>query len=217
MVNGSVVFDDRKEAGRKLAEKMKDLKDTAEDIVIIGLPRGGVPVAAEIARELGAPLDVIVLKKLGAPGRPELAVGALSESGDMHLNQDVIKNYGVKDDYLEKIKQKKMEEIEEQASLYREACNRIPLKGKSIILVDDGIATGATMKSAIASIKNEDPAQLIVAVPVAPKDTLDKIEEKSERVVCLHPESGFFGGVGAYYRDFSQTPTEKVAKLLRNQ
>lgn len=183
--------------------------------LVIGLPRGGVPVAFEVAKALNAPLDVLMVRKVGAPGQPELAVAAVTEGDPPHLiqNRDIIAHLGVSDAYLESTAKDLLVSMEKRR-VAMGAGNAPPdFKGRTVVLVDDGIATGATMKAAIAAIKAQGALHLCVAVPVAPRETIAEMQRLADNMVCLEIPD-FFRAVGAHYLDFGQTSTEEVAQLL---
>ena len=208
-----VMFADRREAGRRLAAEL--LRRDFAAPVVLALPRGGVPVGYEIARALGAPLDIIVVRKLGAPGQPELGIGAVAD-GDHPLgvlNQEVVKSLVVPDDYLEREVAAQLAEIRRRQTAYRGGRAAIPVAGRTAIVVDDGLATGGTMRAALRSVRRGTPARLVLAVPVAPPDALASLADEVDDTVCLAtPE--YFGAVGYFYRDFAQTTDEEVVRLL---
>jgi putative phosphoribosyl transferase len=206
------MFRDRRDAGIQLAERLKHYKD-CEGVVVLALPRGGVVTGFEIARYLNAPLDVIIVRKLGFPGQPELAIGAISETETVVLNQAIIA-YGVSDDYIQGEISRQKEEINRRVKLYREGKGILELEGKAIILVDDGVATGATVKAAIATLKKEKIKKLVVAVPVAPPGTADELKEMADELVCLERPWDFMA-VGSYYDDFTQVSDKEVVELLQ--
>ena len=211
--HGAVLFDDRRDAGRQLAARLLPLRDEAP--AVLALPRGGVPVAYEIARALAAPLDVIVVRKLGAPGEPELGIGAVVD-GDSPLgvlNEHTMRSLGVTQDYLDREIAVQLAEIRRRQRVYRGGRTRVPIAGRTAIVVDDGLATGSTMRAALRSVRRADPARLVLAVPVAPPDTLSALASEVDETVCLAmPEP--FGAVGFFYRDFAQTTDEEVTGLL---
>jgi predicted phosphoribosyltransferase len=205
------LFDDRRDAGIRLARELEEFKDR-KDVIILALPRGGVVVAYEIARALHVPLDVFVVRKLGFPGRPELAIGAVSETGAVVLNQDVLSTQAVSKAYLDSELQKAKEEILRRVALYRGRRKLPALKGKVLILVDDGLATGATAKAAIETLKREKPKRLVTAVPAAPAAAME-FERLVDTFVCLETDRAF-DAIGAYYRDFTQVTDKEVIDLL---
>jgi len=208
------MFVDRVEAGRKLAEKLESI-GPFENPIILALPRGGVPVAYEVAKRLHAPLDVIIVRKLGAPFNREFAIGALVEGEPERvvLNEEAVYQLGVGKEYLDQVVGEEREELHRRQTQYRGSQNPLEnLSGKTVILIDDGIATGYTMKAALAAIREQNPASVIVAVPVAPPDTLPEMERLADRVVVLETPEPFWA-VGAHYERFDQTSDEEVIEL----
>jgi putative phosphoribosyl transferase len=204
-------FTDRIEAGKRLAIALKDFKGTG---IVLAIPRGGVIVGYVIAKELGLPLDVIIPRKIGAPGNPELAIGAMAEDGTAVLDKQLITYLRVSQDYIEEEINRQKQEIRRRLKLYRQDTAYPEVKGMDVIVVDDGIATGSTMKAALVSLKNRGAASVTVAVPVGPPSTIEELEKIADQVICLHtPE--FFQAIGQFYSDFSQTEDEEVIELLR--
>jgi putative phosphoribosyl transferase len=208
-----MVFKDRKDAGKQLAEKLALYRDKT-DVIVLGLPRGGVTVAYEIARALHCPLDILIVRKIGFPGNPELAAGAVSETGTVVLNEDIVSGYGVSRAYLERETARQKEEITRRIALYRGGKGVPPLAGKTVILVDDGVATGATIKAAISTLKQEKLAKLVVALPVASQEAEREIAPTVDGWLCLQAPAGFMA-VGQYYGDFTQVEDEDVVAMLR--
>jgi predicted phosphoribosyltransferase len=209
-----LIFHDRIDAGKKLAKHLQQYAGQP-DVVVIGLPRGGVVVAAEVARELQVSLDIIIPRKIGAPGQEELAVGALTEDGTVQLNEELMQILGLSSADLTQIIEREKQEAKRRLKLYRG--NRPPriLKDKTVILVDDGIATGSTIQAAIASAYEEGAKKIIVAIPVGPAITIKELKKEVDEVVCLQmPES--FLGVSQFYRNFAQTSDEKVIRLMHD-
>lgn len=204
-------FTDRVDAGRRLARELatRDLKGR---LVVLGLPRGGVPVAAEVAHALHAPLDVLVVRKVGAPGQEELALGAVGEEGAVVRNDAVIRASGISPDDLGALESAQQEEVERRASLFRHRHSPTTLKHRTAIIVDDGIATGATMRAACAIARARGAARIVVAVPVAAPDTLEKLPDADE-VICLHAPEEFMA-VGMHYVDFRQTSDAEVVEIM---
>ncbi len=208
-----MIFKDRIEAGQKLAkalEKYKGQKDT----IILGLPRGGVVTGFEIAKTLELPLDLVVPRKIGAPGNPEFAIGAITEEGEGIFNEGVIRDYEISKEYITGTVEEEKKEAQRRLKTYRGDRSPLDLKDKTVILVDDGIATGLTMRVAIKSVKNKDPKKIVVAVPCGAKDSIDQIKKDVDEVICLHAPI-FFGAVGAFYREFPQTTDEEVIELMK--
>ena len=206
------MFQDRREAGQALAKELSDYADR-EDVVVLGLPRGGVPVAFEVSEALDVPLDVFVVRKLGLPRNPELAMGAIA-SGDVRvMNDEVLRRSSVSDEEIEGVVEEERDKLEEREKIYRGARPRIDLEGKTVLLVDDGLATGATMRAAVNALRKHDPAKVVVAVPTAPPETCSEFEDRVDEILCLETPRSFMG-VGGSYRDFSQTTNEEVRDLL---
>jgi predicted phosphoribosyltransferase len=206
-------FRDRTEAGRLLAETLREYANR-NDVVVLALPRGGVPVGFEVAKALNAPLDVFVVRKLGLPGQEELAMGAIASGGARVLNRDLIRALGIPDQVLEQVTQEEQRELERREREYRDGRPPVDVRGKTAILVDDGLATGSSMRVAVLALKQKQPAQIVVAVPVAPRDSCVELESVADKVICaVTPEP--FWGVGQWYADFSQTSDEEVRDLLR--
>jgi len=206
------IFSNRTEAGRLLAEKLLKYAGRA-DVIVLGLPRGGVPVAFEVAQRLGTPFDVFIVRKLGVPGFEELAVGAIASGGVRVLNEDVMRAIPNVDEVIELVTAKETAELERREQSYRDGRPAPELRDRVVILVDDGLATGATMRAAVKALRQCGAARIVVAVPVGPPDTCREIEEEADETVCAStPE--FFQAVGQYYEDFSQTSDEEVRDLL---
>ena len=205
-------FSNRAEAGRFLAEKLGNYAGR-HDVIVLGLPRGGVPVAYEVARALGVPLDVFIVRKLGVPGFEELAVGAIASGGVRVLNKDVVRILPNADEVIESVTAKETAELERREQSYRNGRPAPELRDCVVILIDDGLATGATMRAAVKALRQRGAAKIVVAVPVGPPDTCRELEELADETVCATaPE--FFQAVGQYYEDFSQTSDEEVRDLL---
>jgi putative phosphoribosyl transferase len=206
------VFPDRAEAGRLLGVKLSKYAGAA-DVIVLGLPRGGVPVAYEVARALRVPLDVFIVRKLGVPGFEELAVGAIASGGVRVLNEEVASALPNADVIIEAVTQRESAELERREHEYRDGRPAPELQNKTVILIDDGLATGATMRAAVKALRQRGAAKIVVAVPVGPPDTCKEFEDVADEVVCASaPE--FFQAVGQYYEDFSQTSDEEVRDLL---
>jgi putative phosphoribosyl transferase len=205
-------FRNRTEAGRLLATKLAGYAGR-RDVIVLALPRGGVPVAAEIARALGAPLDVFVVRKLGLPGHEEYAMGAVASGGVRLLNERIIGRLGISRDQVERVTAAERVEIERRERSYRGSRPFPDLTGKTVILVDDGLATGSTMRTAVEALHREGAARLVVAVPVSAPETCDAFRDIVDEIVCaVTPEP--FHAVGLWYEDFSQTTDEEVRELL---
>jgi len=206
------MFKDRVEAGRFLANALLHLAD--EDVVVLGLPRGGVPVALEVARTLAAPLDVIVVRKLGVPGQPELAMGAIGEDDVSFIDWGVVSAAGVTGAQLSKVIRREREVLEWEARLFRGDREPLDLEGRVVVIVDDGIATGSTVKAAVRVTRALGAARVIVAAPVAPTDTVDDLRSVSDAVLVLETPEPFYA-IGQFYDDFSQTSDSEVLAALR--
>jgi putative phosphoribosyl transferase len=204
-------FVDRVDSGKRLASALKNF--SGKKGIVLAIPRGGVVVGYMIAKTLKLPLDIIIPRKIGAPDNPELAIGAVAEDGTSILNQNLIKYLGVTREYVIEETERQKKEIRRRLELYRQDISYPNLKGLDVIVADDGIATGSTMKAALASVKNRGAASITVAVPVGPPSTIDELEKMADRVVCIYkPE--FFQAIGEFYRDFNQTSDEEVIGLL---
>lgn len=207
-----MIFHNRQEAGQELIPELWQFYGS-QDVVMLGLPRGGVVVAYEIAQALKISLDIIVPRKIGSPENPEFAIGAITEDGEGIFNRDVIDLYRVPWEYIEKEVARQAKEASRRLKIYRGDRPPLELKGKKVIIVDDGIATGSTMLAAIKSVKTRGAREIIVAVPVASIDSLEKIKSIVDKVVCLQPHLRF-GAVGACYQDFSQIQDNEVIELM---
>ena len=205
-------FRDRIQAGQELAKALAEYANRP-DVVVLALPRGGVPVAYEVARALGAPLDVFVVRKLGLPIHPEMAMGAIASGGVRVLDPEVVRRFGVSKAELAAVTEAERRELARREQLYRESRPFPDVRGKTVILVDDGLATGATMAAAAAALRTQDPAKLIVAVPVSSPETCDAFRDLVDDIVCAVTPEPFYA-VGLWYEDFSQTTDEEVHDLL---
>jgi putative phosphoribosyl transferase len=185
-----------------------------DDVVVLALPRGGVPVGFEVAKALHAPLDVFVVRKLGLPGQVELAMGAIGSGGVRVLNRDLLRALRIPEEVVDQITQEEHRELERREREYRDGRSPVDVRGKTVILVDDGLATGSSMHVAVLALKQKEPAQVVVAVPVAPADTCAELQSVADKVVCAITPQPFLG-VGQWYEDFSQTSDEEVRELLR--
>ena len=207
-------FRDRAHAGRVLARALLAYAGR-DDVVVLALPRGGVPVAAELARALGAQLDVFVVRKLGLPGHEELAMGAVAPGGVLILDDRLVRGLGIPDEVLQETVEKELRELERREAAYRAGRPPLDLEGKTVILVDDGLATGATMRAAALALRKYRPARVVVAVPVASAEMCDEFRADVDEIVCALTPSPFHA-VGLWYDDFSQTSDEEVRELLRD-
>ncbi|HLT36441.1 MAG TPA: phosphoribosyltransferase family protein [Enhygromyxa sp.] len=208
---GTSVFEHRREAGEALAEALARLE--LHDPVVLALPRGGVPVGFEIAERLGAPLDVLVVRKLGVPGHEELAMGAIASGGARVLNDDVIASLRISDPVIERVAAREQRELERRERLFRGDREPTPVAGRTAIIVDDGLATGATMRAAAVSLRQRNPLEIIAAVPVGAASSCALLARLVDRLVCLAQPEPFYG-VGLWYRQFDQTSDEEVRRLL---
>ena len=204
-------FSDRVAAGRRLAAQLQHWR--GDDVVVLGLPRGGVPVAAAVADALGAPLDVIVVRKLGVPSQPELAMGAIGDGGVCVLNDDVIRGASIGRKELAAVEARERTELERRAGLFRGDRPRVPLRGRPAVIVDDGIATGSTARAACEVARAHGARRIVLAVPVAPPGVLAELSRVADEVVCVEAPAAL-RAVGQWYRDFSQTSDAEVMALL---
>ncbi len=205
-------FANRVDAGKRLASELKNLM--GKNAIVLAIPRGGVVVGYEIAKALNLPLDVIIPRKIGAPDNPELAIGAMTEDGTIILDENLVSYLGVSQDYIKEESERQKNEIERRLKLYRGNEPYPNLRGKDVIIVDDGIATGSTMKAALASVKNRGAKTVTVAVPVGPPSTIKELKKQADKVVCPYtPE--YFQAIGQFYVDFEQTTDEEVIQLLK--
>ena len=210
-----VRFADRRHAGAVLAHHLQQVADR-DDLVVLALPRGGVPVAYEVARALGAPMDVFVVRKLGMPGHQELAMGAIASGGVRVMNEDVVTWYRPSAATIESVTQAEQTELERRERAYRNGRPPLPIERRAVILVDDGLATGSTMRAAVLAVRRLRPARVVVAVPVGPRKTCEALREIADDVVCpLMPEP--FSAVGLWYIDFTQTTDDEVRQLLSSE
>jgi putative phosphoribosyl transferase len=206
-------FENRRQAGRFLADKL-GLYSGRDDLVILALPRGGVPVAFEVASELNAPLDVFVVRKLGVPGQEELAFGAIATGGERVLNYGLVHALGINQHMIESITDRETAELERREKLYRGSNAPADVGGKTVIIVDDGLATGATMRVAVEAVKRKAPRQIVIAVPIGSKHTCAEFAAKVDALcICAVTPEPFYG-VGEWYQDFSQTSDDEVCELL---
>jgi putative phosphoribosyl transferase len=212
MVAGKTRFRDRSEAGRVLARLLADYAGR-DDVVVLALPRGGVPVAYELAKALDVPLDVFVVRKIGLPGHEELAMGAIASGGVLVLDRRLVQALGITQSELEEAIAAQRRELERREAAYRDGREPLDLEGKTVILVDDGLATGATMQAAAQAVCRMNPAQIVVAVPVAAAETCDEFRADVDDIVCAATPSPFLA-VGLWYEDFSQTSDDEVRDLL---
>jgi predicted phosphoribosyltransferase len=205
-------FRDRTDAGHQLSSSLGHYARKPETIVL-GLPRGGVPVAYEIARDLGLPLDVLVVRKVGAPGQPELAMGAVASGGARVLNDDVLAHFADADAVFAAVAEREMLELERREALFRATRGPLEVADRTCIVIDDGLATGATMEAAVRALRALGATRIVVAVPVASREAVSRLRRRADEVVCLL-QPPWFRAVGQWYDDFEQTSDDEVARLL---
>ncbi|MBH8566166.1 phosphoribosyltransferase [Nostoc sp. CENA67] len=207
-----MLFQDRTAAGQFLAGELANYANLP-DVVVLALPRGGVPVAFEVAKALNATLDVLVVRKLGVPNDQELAMGAIAPLGVLVLNQDIVNQLNISDEVITRVAERERQELERRERLYRGDRPILELRGRTVILVDDGLATGATMWAAVVALRKQEPASIVVAVPVAATETYEDLQGKVEKVICCATPKPFYS-VGGWYEKFPQTTDEEVCNLL---
>jgi len=209
---GGAIFEDRADAGRRLAGRLAPLRD--ENPVVLALPRGGVPVGVEISRALDAPLDVFVSRKLGAPDQPELGIGAVAQGGTRVLNEDIVGQIGISDEYIEEITHRELAEVERRLRILRGDRPEPEVRDRTAILVDDGLATGVTARAAVGALRERNPRRLVLAVPVCPPRTARLLAPEVDDLISLHAPEDFVA-VGLWYRDFEQVTDDEVVALLQ--
>lgn len=207
-------FNDRIEAGKLLACHLEKYRD--HEIVVLGIPRGGVIVADRVARSLEADLDIVLSHKLGAPANPELAIGAVCEDGTVFVDKKLAHHVGADEDYIAQEKARQHQEIVRKVRLYRQILPKLNLKQKQVIVTDDGVATGATMQAALWAVQQEKPEKIIVALPVGPKETLTKLSQTADETICLKVPL-YFGALGQFYVNFTQVEDEQLLEILRHK
>lgn len=207
-------FSDRHEAGQLLARELIDLR--GQRAVVLGIPRGGVIIAQELARALDADLDIVLSRKLRTPGYPELAMGSVAEDGKVFLNETVIREMGVDKAYIQQEKTSQLAEINRRSKLFRQALPKVPLSEKPVIVTDDGVATGATFQAALWSVRQEHPKKLIAAIPVGARDTVEMLAKDADETICLRTPP-FFSAVGQFYLHFAQIEDDDVLKILEEE
>lgn len=210
----SLEFADRHAAGKALVERLGEFAGR-DDLVVLALPRGGVPVACEVARALNSPLDVFVVRKLGVPGHEELAMGALASGGVRVLNQDVLNWYRLSEADVDAVTRVEKAELERRERLYRGDRPLVPIEGRIAILIDDGLATGSTMRAAVEAVRGLNPSRIIVAVPVGSQEACEQLRQIADDAICLMSPASF-SAVGQWYLDFSQTTDDEVRQLLKS-
>jgi len=207
-------FRDREEAGRELARALMEFR--GKNVVILGMPRGGVVVANEVAEVLGAPLDIVVTRKIGAPGEPEFALGAITQEGDVIVDSQAAESVGASPEYLQEEVRRKRLEVKERMRSLRGDMPYPSLEGKTVIIVDDGMATGNSMRAAVQSVRRRSPREVVVSVPVAPQEAVTELSREGTRVVCLE-RPRFFFAIGGFYKNFGQVEDSEVKELLENR
>jgi len=207
-----MIFQNRTTAGRELAQQLKHYANR-KDVIVLGTPRGGVPVAFEVATALEAPLDIFVLRKLGVPGHEELAFGAIASGGIRILDRHTIEGLGITGTEIERVTRAEQLELERRECAYRGGRPPLNVRRLTVILVDDGIATGSSMRAAVRALQQMNPATLVIATPVAPRSTCNRLRPEVDELVCLEMPEPFYG-VGQFYRDFSEVPDAEVIHLL---
>jgi putative phosphoribosyl transferase len=205
-------FKDRVDAGRKLAKKLSKYANLS-DVLILALLQGGVPVAFEVAKELNVKMDVFIVRKLGVPGNEELAMGAIASDNIIVLNEDVVRSFQISKQVIDAVAARELRELERREHTYRGNRPKPNINGLTVILIDDGLATGATMRAAAAAVKTKNPTKIVIAVPTGAPDTCRSFEGKVDKVICVATPEPFYG-VGAWYEDFSQTTDTEVCELL---
>lgn len=206
------LYKDRVDAGKKLAKELSKYANRS-DVLILALPRGGVPVAFEVAKELNVKMDVFIVRKLGVPGNEELAMGAISSDNIRVLNEDVVRSFQISERVINMVAENELRELERRERAYRGDRTKPEISGSTVILIDDGLATGATMRAAAAALKIKNPAKIVVAVPTGAPDTCELFRREVDEVICVATPEPFYG-VGAWYGNFSQTTDEEVCDLL---
>ncbi len=207
-------FGDRVEAGQLLGQELTRYR--GQEAVVLGIPRGGIVVAKELAGVLGGDLDIVLSRKLGAPGHSELAIGALAEDGKLFLNDDLVRELGIGSGYVQEERARQQVEASRRSELIRRVFPKIPLGSRLVIVTDDGVATGATLQAALWAVRREDPKRLVVALPVGPEDTLRRLAEEADETICLRAPS-LFRAVGQFYVRFEQVEDEELLRILQQE
>ena len=208
------LFRDRRDAGRKLAHELSAYANRS-DVIVLALPRGGVPVAYEVAQALHVPMDVFIVRKMGLPGHEELAFGAIASGGVLVLNEDVVQGFNVPSEVIDAVAQRELRELQRRERAYRGDRPAPHIQANTVILIDDGLATGASMRAAVRGLRAQNPARIIVAVPTAAMQTCEALEPEVDDILCATTPEPFYG-VGRWYDDFSQTTDEEVHALLED-
>jgi len=218
--NSSRVFSSRMEAGDLLAHQLENVEIRESKfqipLVVLGVPRGGIVVAREIAHALQADLDMVLAHKLGAPGNPELAIGAVCEDGKLFLDEEISSYMGVDDDYIKREKSRQLQEIARRVKRYRSVLPKIPLAGRVAIVTDDGVATGATLQAALWAVRQENPKKIVAALPVGPQETLEKLSRDADETICLQAPP-FFSAISQFYSYFNQVEDEELLEILQEE
>jgi putative phosphoribosyl transferase len=209
-----MVFQDRVQAGRELAKRLRAYANNPK-VIVLGIPRGGVPVAHQVAEKLHVPLDIFVVRKLGVPGREELAFGAIASGGVRFLDWDILNEVEIRDSQIERIVAIEQQELARRERAYRDDRDPIDVRGKIVILVDDGIATGSSMLAAVRALKQMEPARIVIGVPVAPFSTYTRLKSEVDEIICVETPESFYA-VGQFYEDFSQVTDKEVTDLLND-
>lgn len=209
-----MTFENRTQAGKLLAGRLKSYQ--GQDVVVLGIPRGGVVVAKEVAQALGAPLDVFISKKIGAPGNPEYAIGVVSETGQVKLNEEEVLRLGYSSEIIDQVVAEAQKKVADYSQKFRAGKKLLPLLGKIVIIVDDGIATGFTVKAVVEAVRAKNPLKVVVAVPVAPEGVASELSDLADEFVVLDTPQLFFA-IGQFYQDFEQVGEEEVRRLLGEQ
>jgi len=208
-----MIFRNRQDAGQRLALRLNKYANR-QDVIVLGVPRGGIPIASEVATALGLPLDIFVLRKLGVPGHEEFAFGAIGSGGVRVLDKQVVESLGLSDFVIDRVTRTERAELARREETYRGGRSRLDVQGKTVILVDDGIATGSSLMAGVRSLRQMHPAGIVIAAPVAPASTINRLRAEVDDVVCVAVPEQFYG-VGQFYEDFSQVSDEKVVQLLK--
>lgn len=206
------LFKDRRDAGKQLAQELLAYAGRS-DMIVLALPRGGVPVAYEVARALNAPLDIFIVRKLGLPGHEELAIGAIASGGIRVLNHDIVQALKISQNIIDKVTRRELEELERREQAYRGERPPYNVRHRTVILIDDGLATGASMRAAVAALRAQNPSRIVVAVPTAAPETCEAFQPEVDEIICAMTPEPFYG-VGRWYEDFSQTTDDEVRALL---
>lgn len=209
------MFKDRTEAGKLLAKALAFLEGE-KNVIVLAIPRGGVPVAKEVAAAIGAPLDLVVTRKIGAPWQPELAVGAVTQEGEMIVDAELTRQFGISNDYLKRESARQVKEISNRMKKYRGDRPYPSLAGKTVVIVDDGIATGSTIRAAILSVRGRNAAKIVVAAPVGPPERVEELSTIVDRIVCLSMPA-YFEAIGQFYEEFDQVDDDTVRRILEGQ